>query len=296
MGRRAVGCHDNDSSVDALPVVQHHTCIVDSCDPRPEPHRLVGQRRLELGGECTHAEPRYGGSPDSQHPENHVETPARYLEQRIQLDACEQRLPERLDHQAGEPGVRQTLRGRHVRPTEKLGHRVSTNVENHPSQAGLVDEGSDWGDEGWRELQRTAQRITDPVEPAAPSNQRSWFEQAKLERADSEALLDLGIRGEHDLEATIELVAVHLVGADTSTDAVGRLEHGAVHTRPDEVLGARKSGEPGAHDDNVDHVRRPSKLTVIDTSRSTSRTAADGCRRVRRSRPGRRTRRLRPRL
>lgn len=124
-------------------------------------------------------------------------------------------------------------------------------IEDDPRHSGLVGNRSDRSDDGSRDQQRSPQRVSDSVKSTSHAHHGAWFEQAELERIEVEALLRLGIRGEHDLEAAIEQESVDRVAADAATHAIGSLEHPAVDTCASEILRAHEAGETRAHDDDV---------------------------------------------
>ena len=91
------------------------------------------------------------------------------------------------------------------------------------------------------------------MKPASDSDQCSGFERTEFERVEVEPLLDLRVRREEDLKASVELISVDAIGADSPADAIGGFEDLKGHPGPSQVLRAGESGKARTDNHDVDH-------------------------------------------
>lgn len=89
MGRRTFRGNYDYPRVDVLAVVKHDTRTGDLHDTRAELDRVVWQGRSELRGDCADPALRHTARADRDDAKDRVETPARNLEFRVQLDSRE---------------------------------------------------------------------------------------------------------------------------------------------------------------------------------------------------------------
>jgi hypothetical protein len=88
-------------------------------------------------------------------------------------------------------------------------------------------------------------------ERAVDPHKRTRLESPEAERTQVDALMNLRIAGEDDLEAPIEPKAVDNVAAHAPADAVGRFEHEDIEAGACEIPGTHEGGETRADDDDI---------------------------------------------
>jgi hypothetical protein len=89
------------------------------------------------------------------------------------------------------------------------------------------------------------------MEGAREADQRAGLERPQIERVVVQDTPRLGICGQEDLEAAIQLEAVYVVGPDPSPQAVRGLEQQEVPPRLLEVSRAAQASHSRADDDHV---------------------------------------------
>ena len=129
--------------LDAGAVGQHRCRAVDRRHRRLQPHHAVGQVGRELVGDRLHARGGHRGVALGEHAQDHRGAPERHLEQRVELDATEQRHEELVDHAVGEPPRDEGFeRGRVVdarsRSPQQVGGRAAPHVGDELEQPHLV--------------------------------------------------------------------------------------------------------------------------------------------------------------
>ncbi len=102
-------------------------------------------------------------------------------------------------------------------------------------------------------------RVGEAREAAVPADQRAALERPQPEPVVVEHPARLRVRGEQDLEAAVELEAVHHVRAHAPARRVRPLEHQDVQPGGAQLAGAAEAGEARSDDDDVRHRRRRSR-------------------------------------
>ena len=130
---------------------------------------------------------------------------------------------------------------------------MGPDVEDQPGHPHLVGQCPDGRRQGGGQVPGPAQGVPHAVEAAADAHHGTRREPPERQGIEVEPALHLGVGVEQDLKAPIEPVAVHRVGPDPPTDAVGGLDHPAADAGPGQVAGTGEPGQARPHDHHVGH-------------------------------------------
>ncbi len=157
-------------------------------------------------------------------PEDHVEHTTARREDGIELDTADEGSEEPVHHRGAEPLVADRVGGVDVLTAEELRHGRRAKATAQGEEPELVQRCAHRCHGRRQEPAGPAERVADRVEPVADPDQSARLERSQSERHTVELPVQLGVGGEHDLEAAVDQESVDLVGAHSSADLVGCLD------------------------------------------------------------------------
>mmetsp|Transcript_28249 Transcript_28249/g.69850 ORF Transcript_28249/g.69850 Transcript_28249/m.69850 type:complete len:533 (+) Transcript_28249:114-1712(+) len=251
-----LGRQHHGAGLDRLPTRKRHRrpILRHSLDRRVQLDGALGQQPSHVIRHSLNASLGEAVLAECEHAENEVELARGGPELVVEENAAEERPEEAVHHLLGEARpekhvVAQPLLDRDVGAVPERVQLPDQRLQpQHPHQH-LVHDRSDRvrGQQRQHGVERHAERVGDPVEAAVPADEGAGVEGLELELLVIEQALGLGVRGEEDLEPTVEEEPVDVVGPHAPPHPVGRLHDGHGDALLSELDGARHACHARSH-------------------------------------------------
>jgi len=234
------------ASLDGFSRFKGEATCMDGSHGRAEAEGLRGEGGGELVGNGLHSAMGKGGRPLAEHFEDEFKHAAAGREGILKKDSAEEGLKKSLPHGLTEAETFEGLTGRYF----GSGLNALNGGKGEPCLEGadthFVGKGTRRGAEGARKLARMPERINKAVEGFTVPDKGSGKKASEAKALVIEEATTFGIGVEEDLEAPVETVSLHALGAHPAARLVSGFEKAALAAAAGKGPGTGETGQAGA--------------------------------------------------